>query len=84
MDEVSKGGTASYWLQVTIDGNVKNDIDVQWSGDWSATFNHNSSKSNNTDKVEVAFFQWAESCTIKAGINYAGENFEIEKTIKIK
>lgn len=84
MDEVSKGGTASYWLQVTIDGNVKNDIDVQWSGDWSATFNHNSSKSNNTDKVEVAFSQWAESCTIKAGINYAGENFEIEKTIKIK
>lgn len=84
MDEVSKGGKASYWLQVTIDGNVKNDIDVQWSGDWSATFNHNSSKSNNTDKVEVAFSQWAESCTIKAGINYAGENFEIEKTIKIK
>lgn len=84
MDEVSKGGTASYWLQVTIDGNVKNDIDVQWSGDWSATFNNNSSKSNNTDKVEVAFSQWAESCTIKAGINYAGENFEIEKTIKIK
>jgi len=36
------------------------------------------------DKVEVAFSQWAESCTIKAGINYAGENFEIEKTIKIK
>lgn len=84
MDEVSKGGTASYWLQVTIDGNVKNDIDVQWSGDWAATFNHDSSKSNNTDKVEVAFSQWAESCTIKAGINYAGENFEIEKTIKIK
>ena len=84
MDEVSKGGTDSYWLQVTIDGNVKNDIDVQWSGDWAATFNHNSSKSNNTDKVEVAFSQWAESCTIKAGINYAGENFEIEKTIKIK
>lgn len=84
MDEVSKGGTASYWLQVTIDGNVKNDIDVQWSGDWPATFNHDSSKSNNTDKVEVAFSQWAESCTIKAGINYAGENFEIEKTIKIK
>lgn len=84
MDEVSKGGTASYWLQVTIDGNVKNDIDVQWSGDWPATFNHDSSKSNNMDKVEVAFSQWAESCTIKAGINYAGENFEIEKTIKIK
>lgn len=84
MDEVSKGGTASYWLQVTIDGNVKNGIDVQWSGDWPATFNHDSSKSNNTDKVEVAFSQWAESCTIKAGINYAGENFEIEKTIKIK
>lgn len=84
MDEVSKGGTASYWLQVTIDGNVKNDIDVQWSGDWPATFNHDSSKSNNMDKVGVAFSQWAESCTIKAGINYAGENFEIEKTIKIK
>lgn len=84
MDEVSKGGTASYWLQVTIDGNVKNDIDVQWSGDWPATFNHDSSKSNNTDKVEVAFSQWAESCKIKAGINYVGENFEIEKTIKIK
>ncbi len=84
MNEVSKGGTASYWLQVTIDGNVKNDIDVQWSGDWPATFNHDSSKSNNTDKVEVAFSQWAESCTIKAGINYIGENFEIEKTIKIK
>lgn len=84
MDEVSKGGTASYWLQVTIDGNVKNGIDVQWSGDWPATFNHDSSKSNNMDKVEVAFSQWAESCTIKAGINYAGENFEIEKTIKIK
>lgn len=84
MDEVSKGGTASYWLQVTIDGNVKNDIDVQWFGDWPATFNHDSSKSNNMDKVEVAFSQWAESCTIKAGINYAGENFEIEKTIKIK
>lgn len=84
MDEVSKGGTASYWLQVTIDGNVKNGIDVQWSGDWPATFNHDSSKSNNTDKVEVAFSQWAESCKIKAGINYAGENFEIEKTIKIK
>lgn len=84
MDEVSKGGTASYWLQVTIDGNVKNGIDVQWSGDWPATFNHDSSKSNNTDKVEVAFSQWAESCKIKAGINYVGENFEIEKTIKIK
>ena len=84
MDEVSKGGTASYWLQVTIDGNVKNDIDVQWSGDWAATFNHDSSKSNNTDKVEVAFSQWAKSCNIKAGINYSGENFEIEKTIKIK
>lgn len=84
MDEVSKGGTASYWLQVTIDGNVKNDIDVQWSGDWPATFNHDSSKSNNMDKVEVAFSQWAESCKIKAGINYVGENFEIEKTIKIK
>ena len=84
MDEVSKGGTASYWLQVTIDGNVKNSIDVQWSGDWPATFNHDSSKSNNTDKVEVAFSQWAESCKIKAGINYVGENFEIEKTIKIK
>lgn len=84
MDEVSKGGTASYWLQVTIDGNVKNDMDVQWSGDWPATFNHDSSKSNNTDKVEVAFSQWAESCKIKAGINYVGENFEIEKTIKIK
>lgn len=84
MDEVSKGGTASYWLQVTIDGNVKNDIDVQWSGDWPAAFNHVSSKSNNTDKVEVAFSQWAESCKIKAGINYVGENFEIEKTIKIK
>lgn len=84
MDEVSKGGTASYWLQVTIDGNVKNGIDIQWSGDWPATFNHDSSKSNNTDKVEVAFSQWAESCKIKAGINYVGENFEIEKTIKIK
>lgn len=84
MNEVSKGGTAFYWLQVTIDGNAKNDIDVQWSGDWAATFNHVSSKSNNTDKVEVAFSQWAESCKIKAGINYAGENFEIEKTIKIK
>lgn len=84
MDEVSKGGTASYWLQVTIDGNVKNGIDVQWSGDWPATFNHDSSKSNNMDKVEVAFSQWAESCKIKAGINYVGENFEIEKTIKIK
>lgn len=70
MDEVSKGGTASYWLQVTIDGNVKNDIDVQWSGDWPATFNHDSSKSNNMDKVEVAFSQWAESCTIKAGIKF--------------
>ena len=84
MDEVSKGGTAFYWLQVTIDGNTKNDIDVQWSGEWAATFNHNNSKSNNTDKVEVTFFQWAESCKIKAGINYAGENFEIEKIIKIK
>ena len=84
MNEVSKGGTASYWLQVTIDGNVKNDIEVQWSGDWVATFNHNSSKSNNTDKVEVAFSQCAESCKIKAGINYIGENFEIEKIIKIK
>ena len=78
----TKNGSEKYWAVIKVDGKTVTDQVVKWSasGGWS---NKESSKSNKDDQVKITFYDWSDTCEVKATVKIGSTTYTESKIVKL-
>ena len=80
-DTGKKNGTGEYWLEVTVDGVPKRELEVTWDNGWY--YNCGKTKSNENSKITLQYDQWQASWTIKGKVNIGGIDYTATKIVTL-
>ena len=80
-DTGKKNGTGEYWLEVTVDGVTKRELEVTWDNGWYS--NCGKTKSNENSKITLQYDQWQASWTIKGKVNIGGRDYTATKIVTL-
>lgn len=78
----TKNGSEKYWAVIKVDGKTVTDQVVKWSAScgWS---NKESSKSNKDDQVKITFYDWSDTCEVKATVKIGSTTYTESKIVKL-
>ena len=80
-DSGKKNGTGEYWLEATVDGVIKKELEVTWDNGWYS--NCGKTTSNKDSKITMRYNQWQDSWMIKGTVNIAGTAYTATKVVTL-
>ena len=78
----TKNGSEKYWAVIKVDGKTVTDQVVKWSASCGRS-NKESSKSNKDDQIKITFYDWSDTCEVKATVKIGSKTYTESKMVKL-